>query len=216
MIRENIERPHSRWFSVRLGCFLKPCPSLCTSVFCVGIGQLLFFHSLDIINWFLSSIFFFVAESLMFVLRDIRLAFCLINTPTWLSRYPSFRNLDQSHITSPYTTNSTAILILNSSNSIVIKSVVNLYYVKCITQDVVVTILFHFTGLFVVDIHHLVNSKIKTWDTVCNGLICLRGFSLQIFSLQNPLLLRTWNKGCCSDINVDLKRFINVNVIKFY
>ena len=49
---------------------------------------------------------------------------------------------------------------------------------------------------------------------MCNGLICLRGFSLYTFSLQNPLLLRAWNEGCCSDINVDLKSFINVNVIK--
>jgi len=81
-------------------------------------------------------------------------------------------------------------------------------------QDVVVTILFHCTGVLVVDTHHLVTSIIKTWDTMRNGLICLRGFSLYTFSLQNPLLHRAWNEGCCCDVNVDLKSFINVHVIK--
>lgn len=49
---------------------------------------------------------------------------------------------------------------------------------------------------------------------MCNGFFRLRGFSLYTFSLQNPLLLRAWNERCCSDINVGLKHFINVNVIK--
>jgi len=81
-------------------------------------------------------------------------------------------------------------------------------------QDVVVKILFRCTGVLVVDTHHLVTSIIKTWDTISNGLICLRGFSLYTFSFQNPLLHRACNEGCWCDINVDLKRFINVNVIK--
>ena len=60
----------------------------------------------------------------------------------------------------------------------------------------------------------LVTFIIKTADTLRNGLICLRGFSLYIFSHQNPLLHRAWNEGCCFVIHVDLKRFINVNTIK--
>jgi hypothetical protein len=78
-------------------------------------------------------------------------------------------------------------------------------------RDVEVTVLCHCTGLLVVDTHHLVTSMTKTWNTYLS-----RGFSLYsyIFSLQSPLLHRAWNEGCCSVINVDLKRFINVNAIK--
>ena len=38
---------------------------------------LFFFHSLNIINWFFSSIFFFVAEGLIFVLRVVSFGFLL-------------------------------------------------------------------------------------------------------------------------------------------
>ena len=84
---------------------------------------------------------------------------------------------------------------------------------KCSTQDVVVTVLFHCAGLLVVDTHHLVNSLIETWDTICNGLICLRGFSLYTFSLRNPLFLRAWNKNLFW-YKCRFKTFIKVNVLK--
>jgi hypothetical protein len=46
------------------------------------------------------------------------------------------------------------------------------------------------------------------------GLICLRGFISDIFSLQDPLLHRVSKDGGCLVISVDLKPFVIVNAIK--